>query len=141
MNMKRAQQGFTLIELMIVIAIIGILAAIAIPSYQDYTAKSKFTAAQAELAGAKTAVDAFLNENGASVPTLTDAGLRQPTSNCSAVTVSAGADPFTMNCVILGGPGTVANRNITLTRTSVGAWSCNSSDISNAKLKSKSCGG
>ena len=48
--MKRVQQGFTLIELMIVVAIIGILAAVALPAYQDYTTKSKVSEA-ASLAG------------------------------------------------------------------------------------------
>ena len=52
-----AQKGFTLIELMIVIAIIGILAAIAIPQYQTYTAKSQVTRAVSEAAGLKTALD------------------------------------------------------------------------------------
>ena len=52
-----AQKGFTLIELMIVVAIIGILAAIAIPQYQTYTAKSQVTRAVSEAAGLKTALD------------------------------------------------------------------------------------
>ncbi|HEY0490257.1 MAG TPA: prepilin-type N-terminal cleavage/methylation domain-containing protein, partial [Telluria sp.] len=51
---KHAQAGFTLIELMIVIAIIGVLAAIAIPAYQDYLAKAKATAAYADIAAGKT---------------------------------------------------------------------------------------
>ena len=54
--MKQMQKGFTLIELMIVVAIIGILAAVAIPAYQDYTIKSKLTEASNLVAGVKQAV-------------------------------------------------------------------------------------
>ncbi|MDC0661782.1 pilin [Marinobacter sp. SS21] len=54
--MKKVQQGFTLIELMIVVAIIGILAAVAIPAYQDYTVRTKVSEGLSLAAGAKTAV-------------------------------------------------------------------------------------
>ena len=62
--MKRAQQGFTLIELMIVVAIIGILAAVALPAYQDYTMRAKVTEALGFASAAKTAVsETFQSEN------------------------------------------------------------------------------
>jgi type IV pilus assembly protein PilA len=54
--MKRVQQGFTLIELMIVVAIVGILAAIALPAYQDYIVRSKMSESVAALAACKTSV-------------------------------------------------------------------------------------
>lgn len=63
--MKKVQQGFTLIELMIVIAIIGILAAIALPAYQDYTKKAKFAEVVSVGNGYKTAMALCLQTEGA----------------------------------------------------------------------------
>lgn len=61
---QSAQKGFTLIELMIVVAIIGILAAIAIPAYSDYTIKSRVSEGASLSGAAKTAVDIYFSENG-----------------------------------------------------------------------------
>ena len=64
LSIKKAQQGFTLIELMIVVAIIGILAAVAIPAYQDYTIKAKVANALTAVDSIKTAVALCAQEAG-----------------------------------------------------------------------------
>src|SRR5690349_14132964 len=62
--MKRIQQGFTLIELMIVVAIVGILAAIALPAYQDYIVRSKMSEVEAAVAACKTSVAEYTASHG-----------------------------------------------------------------------------
>jgi len=88
--MKKIQQGFTLIELMIVIAIIGILAAVALPAYQDYTTRAKVTEAMVAADGCKTSVSEYLQSNGAFPADAATAGCSSNTTKyVSAIAVSA----------------------------------------------------
>ena len=73
--MKKVQQGFTLIELMIVVAIIGILAAIAIPAYQDYTIRAQVSEGLNLSAAAKAAVTEYFQDRGVYPTDNTEAGL------------------------------------------------------------------
>jgi type IV pilus assembly protein PilA len=79
-NMRMIQKGFTLIELMIVVAIIGILAAIAIPAYQDYTIRAQVSEGLNLAAGAKAAVSEYFMDRGVMPTNNTDAGISSPVS-------------------------------------------------------------
>mgnify|MGYP003429352568 FL=1 len=98
--MKKVQQGFTLIELMIVVAIIGILAAVAIPSYQNYTLKAKYTEVTNAVAPYKTAIELCAQSgdcvsgtaiSGCSVGTLGIPGTQSSTYLASVAVSSTGA--------------------------------------------------
>ncbi len=88
--MKKLQKGFTLIELMIVVAIVGILAAIAIPAYKDYIARSKVSECAATLGACKTSVTEFYNTKVRMPANFTSGGCSTNESQyCGSLTISA----------------------------------------------------
>jgi type IV pilus assembly protein PilA len=92
MYMKTMQKGFTLIELMIVVAIIGILAAVAIPAYQDYTVRAKIQEAVNLSNPHRTALGIACSEGAlATASQVTDLGLAGPTAYAAKYTTSIAA--------------------------------------------------
>lgn len=141
--MERSAKGFTLIELMIVVAIIGILAAIAIPAYQDYTIRAQVSEGMIVASGAKSAVWDYMAQYGEAPLDNAAAGLAQPTSiignNVSEVTITSGLITVEFgnqaNSKIIG--ATLALSPITSGEGSI-KWSCTGGSLT-AKYRPSSC--
>jgi type IV pilus assembly protein PilA len=143
--MKKAEGGFTLIELMIVVAIIGILAAVAIPAYQNYTIKAKVGAALSSVASIKTAIGVCVQENGGDKTNCSTAaaGATTPgaipsfaaTKEVASVAVEAGVITLTFGTGI---NADVDGKTVTMTPTvndSTISWSNAAEDGMNATAK------
>ncbi|MDD3883416.1 MAG: prepilin-type N-terminal cleavage/methylation domain-containing protein [Gallionella sp.] len=124
--MKKVQQGFTLIELMIVVAIIGILAAVAIPAYQDYVTKAKFSKIASVADPIKTALAMYGQENGlttftgafAAADAWTTIGLgAAPTTTTEVSAISLSVDGVISLTVAAGVIGTTSCGKVTIAPT------------------------
>jgi type IV pilus assembly protein PilA len=133
--MKRVQQGFTLIELMIVVAIIGILAAIALPAYQDYTVRAKVSEIMIAASGQKNSIAEFYQTRQqmpetASIGTVTQSSAYVDTIAYSKTSATEGVITATaQNQANTALPSTVKGSTITLTgtgdvTTGVVQWAC-----------------
>ena len=111
----KKQQGFTLIELMIVVAIIGILAAIAIPAYQDYTIRAQVSEGLNLAAGAKAAVSEYTMDRGQLPTTNLEAGLSNATDINGSYVTEVEVQNSGVIQVAFGGP----NAHALLTATSI----------------------
>ena len=117
--LKKTQKGFTLIELMIVVAIIGILAAVAIPAYSDYLKRSKVVEAIGLMAGMKTPAEEWMASKGYSstVPTPGEIGGKTFGKYTVHITLATSKHGYTANVVGIG--------DLQMTYDTVSkAWTC-----------------
>lgn len=132
MQRQRSSAGFTLIELMIVVAIIAILAAIAIPMYQVYVARSQVTAALADISPGRTAYELLVDagvQNGGTYENVDNLGLPATTARCNITAAAPTDGQGTITCAFVTSSTLLNNGHITWQRSSSGGWQCISPDL------------
>lgn len=128
--MRTIQQGFTLIELMIVVAIIGILASIAIPAYQDYIARAQISEAVSLLASGKTPFTDYYANNGTWPSAASDIMANTSGRYTSLITITTGAGensgPLVLTATMkdVGVNSAIAGATVELTTNDGKVWTC-----------------
>ncbi len=130
----RKQNGFTLIELMIVVAVIGVLSAIAIPQYQNFAKKGAVSSGIASLAALKTNVEDYISQNN-QFPSADATGLQNINSIGSdigeiSIPTTSTIGQGTGSIKITFNQGAISGGNVTFTREKTGEWKCTYKDSS-----------
>ena len=129
--MNRPTPGFTLIETMIVVAIIGVLAVIALPVFQSHLARTQVTAGLADIRGGVTAFESAIQSEHATTPDAAALGLPASTQRCNSIAITGATSDASgqrIACTLRGSPQ-VEGRFVRLTRNGAGQWVCESSVV------------
>lgn len=133
------QKGFTLIELMIVVAIVGILAAIAIPAYQDYTIRARVTEGLNLASAAKLAVSETAQSNGGTLPaTAAAAGYTAPAATANVASIGVVNGIITITYTAAAGNGTILLTPTVVAGTGEITWSCTGGTL-NDRYRPQNC--
>ncbi|MEZ8379640.1 pilin [Vibrio splendidus] len=122
-NRRKNQKGFTLIELMIVVAIIGVLSAIAVPAYKDYVSKSELASGFATIKSVITPAELYIQENGSiSSASPSDLGVSAGSNSLGVIAITDKKITFTHN------KGAVSGAKFTYERDDDHGWTCKLED-------------